>query len=456
MSTLEKDVLQLWQNEIVSNSCFNIVQNSISNNFIKETIINRNLAQQLGHIYSNVVEPRPKSVTNQKSSGRCWIFAALNMMRLPFMKHYDLTEFEFSQSYVFFYYKLESANYFLNSIVKLKQTGSQFGDVDRVMMHLLETPTQDGGQWDMFVSVVKKYGIVPKLAFQESKHSSNSSEMNSLLNYKLRESACRIWNDFNNASSIIKNSMKEIYKILLICLGTPPVTFDWEYSIKNKITSHINLTPNEFYDNFVKQWCDLDNYISIIHDPRSFNNYNTSYTVEFLGAVVTADDSNNSVIKYLNLSIERIKELAKQSILKNFAVWYGCDVGKNFCKSLSVLDNDINKLNGIFDVDFTKVTKEQKLIWNISKMGHAMLITGVHINKVDNKENIVRWEVENSWGKGQGESAGGYLLMTDEWFDDYAYQVVINKSLLTVDELNNYNQDPLVLPPWDAFGSLAH
>ena len=314
-------------------------------------------------------------------------------------------------------------------------------------MHLLDSPTQDGGQWDMFVSVVKKYGIVPKSAFHESKHSSNSSEMNSLINYKLRECACKIWacGDIQSAICIIKNEMKNIYKILLLCLGTPPTSFNWEYSVKNKVKVYNGLNSINFYNDFVKPLCDLDNFVSIIHDPRSFNKYNTTYTVKYLGAVT--DDPK--LIKYLNLDIDRIKELVKKSILDNNSVWFGCDVGKNCCKSLAILDNDINNSQDVFSISTMSMTKEQKIIWNISKMSHAMLITGVHLYE----NNIIRWEVENSWGK--SEPANGYLLMTDKWFSDYVYQVVINKKYLSGNELKNYGQTPIVLPPWDAFGSLA-
>ncbi len=269
--------------------------------------------------------------------------------------------------------------------------------------------------------------------------------MNSLINYKLRECAHKLWNNsltYDNMLTIVKNEIKNIYKILLLCLGTPSTSFNWEYVIKNKVKVYNGLNPLNFYNDFVKPLCDLDNFVSIIHDPRSFNKYNSTYTVEYLGAVV-----NDLIIKYLNLDMLRIKELVKQSILDNNAVWFGCDVGKNCCKSLAVLDNNINDLQSIFPLSL--VPKDQKLIWNMSKMGHAMLITGVHLNE----NNIIRWEVENSWGK--SEPANGYLLMTDKWFSDYVYQVVINKKYLNGNELKNFGEVPIVLPPWDPFGSLA-
>ena len=213
---LEQKLLSEWKSQMSNGYLhFSAIQNIVSNNSIKELIVNRNVSQSIDYVYSNLVTPRPKSVTNQKSSGRCWIFAGLNMMRLPFMKKYELSDFEFSQAYIFFYYKLETANYFLNSILNLKENGHPIpSKADRILAHLLETPTCDGGQWDMLVSIIKKYGLVPKSAFQESKHSSSSGEMNDIISTCSQTCASKIWDDTlsrQDRLNIINSCMTSIY-----------------------------------------------------------------------------------------------------------------------------------------------------------------------------------------------------------------------------------------------------
>jgi bleomycin hydrolase len=314
----------------------------------------------------------------------------------------------------------------------------------------------DGGQYDMFVGLVNKYGLVPKSEFQESRHSSNSAQMNNTLKKILRFYACELWNETNLDVDYLRNIkttyIAHIYNVLSKFLGTPPQNdqmFNWSYMDKNKkYECHNDLTPILFYKEYVKPCYDVEEHISIIHDPRdSESKYLKTYTVEFLGSV-----TEERQIKHLNLPIERLKELVKKSLDNNQPVWFGCDVSKCFARCVSLLDVNVIGDDKLLNYpENINMTKANRLVWNQSLMTHAMLFTGYNLNN--------EFEVENSWGSaGTAGTAGteGYLKMTSEWFDQYVFQIVINKNMLLPEELEIYQTDAIVVPLWDPFGSLAY
>lgn len=434
MNFVNNEKINEWSNEFEQTQINKILQNVISANSLEEINSNRDILKNLNYVYDVQITPKVKA-SNQKSSGRCWLFAALNAMRNCFIEKYELdNEFEFSQSYLFFYDKLERSNYFLESMFYLKKHGHPH--LDRVL-HLLTTDlVSDGGQYDMFVGLVNKYGLVPKSCFQESRHSSNSTELNNILKSMLRYYASTIWANIN----IQKEEMlQEIYNVLLKFLGTPPTYFDWTYLDKNKKYKIItNLTPHSFYQTFVQPTHNIDSQVSIIHDPRQNHAYGLTYGIEFLGSVI-----ENRQIKHLNLSIERIKELVVSSLNQNKPVWFGCDVGKSFAKSHACLDPNLINHSELFNLS-CEMSKVDNLLWNHSLMTHAMLFTGYGSNC---------FQVENSWGAVGADN--GYLKMSTDWFDRYVYQIVVDINLLTEEEREQYNNVPEILPLWDPFGSLA-
>ena len=420
-----------------------LARNALIQNDINKVAVHWENFSKINHIFSNTIS-KQLPVTNQKSSGRCWGFAGLNLLRLEIVKNYNLSNFEFSQNYFMFWDKLEKANYFLENILK---TLDQNYD-SRLMMHLLQAPVQDGGQWDMFVNLIEKYGLVPKSVMPETNHSSKSSMMNYFLTHKLRECAFILRKSKKPRTTIKQlRSKKEemmsvIYSLLCMFLGNPPIKFDWSIKDKNnKFTRFNNVDPLDFYRKFTK--VKLKNKVCLINAPMSNKKMNELYTIDFLGNVV-----GGNIIKYANVEINELKKAAIKSIKNNEAVWFGCDVGKMFNRELGIMDMDLYDYEKLFDTKF-KMNKASRLEYGDSAMTHAMLFTGV-----DLKRNTPRkWRVENSWGDKNGDK--GYYLMSDSWFDEYNYEVVVDKKYLSRKILEIFNREPNYLEPWDPMGALA-
>ena len=426
-----------------SSSTNTLSRNALIQNDASKVAVNWENFSQINHIYSNTIS-KQLPVTNQKASGRCWGFAGLNLLRLEIVKKYNLSNFEFSQNYFMFWDKLEKANYFLENILK---TLDQDYD-SRIMMHLLQAPVQDGGQWDMFVNLIEKYGAVPQSVMPETNHSSKSGMMNYFLTHKLREFAYIIRKSNKSRTKIkdLRNKkekmISEIYSLLCMFLGNPPTNFDWSIKDKdNKFSRFNNIEPINFYKKFTK--IKLKDKVCLIHAPMSNKKMNELYTVDFLGNVV-----GGNIIKYANLEIKELKRAAIKSIKNDEAVWFGCDVGKMFNRNLGIMDMDLYDYENLLNSKF-KMNKATRLEYGDSLMTHAMLFTGVDIKA--NKPQ--KWRVENSWGNKNGDK--GYYLMSDNWFDEYNYEVVVDKKYLTSKILSIFDLEPKKLDPWDPMGALA-
>ena len=400
--------------------------------------------RRIDHTFSDIVTGQMK-VTNQKSSGRCWGFAGLNLFRIYLGRKYNLKKFEFSQNYFIFCDKLEKSNYFLENIIK---TADEPLD-GRLVMHLLTDPIQDGGQWHMFVNLIEKYGVLPQTEMPESFQSSQSMRMNRMITRKLRGFAKDLRAAYEKGADtkklrVMKEDMlRTIYKMLTISLGSPPEKFEWQIRDKDKKFHRFEkLNPKQFYKEHVG--LDLNDYVCLINCPMSDKSYNEIYTVDYLGNVV-----EGSIIRYLNLPSKRLKEVAAASIKDDHPVWFGCDVGKHFHRNLGVMDMDIFDFELFYSTDFP-MTKTDRLEFGDSQMTHAMLFTGVDL---DGRGHPRKWQVENSWGEKRSDK--GYDIMTDSWFDEYNYEVVVYKDYITKDEFSVYQKDPVVLPPWDPMGALA-
>lgn len=413
---------------------------------VKNGILNASEVQA-GHINNNPVfsiDLTTGPVANQKQSGRCWMFAALNTFRHKMLTQFKLKDFELSQSYTFFWDKYEKANWFYENILATAKD-----DVtSREVAFLLQTPQQDGGQWDMIVSIFQKYGVVPKAVFPESVSSSASAQLNNYLNKKLRRDAITLRKAVNDGKSqediakIKAGFLEEVYNFLAISLGTPPETFDFEYRDEDK-NYHLeqNLTPQSFYDKFVG--VNLDDYVSIINAPTADKPYDKSYTVSMLGNVV-----GGKQVKYLNVDMDSFKKLAIAQMEHGESVWFGCDVGQSSQRQDGIMSLDIYDVNDTFDTSFD-MTKAERLDFGESLMTHAMVLTGVDM--VDGKST--KWKVENSWGDKVGDK--GFFVASDAWMDEYTYQIVVRKEFLSEAQLAAFNAEPKVLAPWDPMGALA-
>ena len=444
-NSLNKTTLESFNKNISIDKHTNAMRNATFRNDLNEVAMDWNHFRKIDHSFSDIVSGEMPT-TNQKSSGRCWGFAGLNLFRIHLGRKYNLKDFQFSQSYFMFWDKLEKSNYFLESILKT----TDYDWNSRLVMHLLSNPIQDGGQWDMWINLVNKYGVVPQSEMPESFSSSRSSMMNRLITRKLRENAMILRKQKTKGASDANlqetkvHLLEEIYKMLTIHLGNPPTSFDWQ--IRDKKRNFIrfeNLTPTSFYNDHVG--LKLDEYVCLINCPMSDKEYKKVYTVDFLGNVIEGNP-----IRYLNVESNIMKEVTIQSLQNNEPVWFGCDVGKHFHRNLGVMDIDLFDYNSFYDLTFG-MDKASRLEYGDSQMTHAMLFTGVDLNKNNNPK---KWRVENSWGNKGGEK--GYHIMTDKWFDEYNYEVVIHKDHLPKELLKLYLEEKAIsLDPWDPMGALA-
>jgi len=419
------------------------MQNAVTVTSVDNLALNRAVMTSLDDSFSCKLDDW--SVTNQKRSGRCWIFAGTNLLRVGAMKKMNLKEFEFSQSYIFFWDKIERTNYFLESIIDTTDRP----DGDRTVDFLLANVLSDGGQWNMFVSIVRKHGLVPKTAMPESESSSNSSMMNNILKAKLREGAKRLRDMQGNGAGIaeLRNAKHEIltviYRILSIHMGTPPSRFEWQWRDKdNKFHRDGEMTPQEFTTKYIT--LNLDEYVCLVHDPRPSSPFGRTFTVAYLGNVIGGEP-----VKYLNVDIDMMKKIAMRTILDGQPVWFGCDCSKQMDRDLGLWDSRLFDYESVYDTKFA-LNKADRLIYHQSRMNHAMLFTGVDV--VDGKSR--RWRVENSWSDESGRK--GFFIMDDSWFDEFMFEIAAQKSYLPENLQKALTLKPIVLPPWDPMGSLAY
>ena len=383
--------------------------------------------------------------TSQKKSGRCWLFSSLNFLRSRARESLGIKNFEFSQSYVFFWDKFERANWFLTDIIATSDE-----PVDgRLVQFLLGDVLGDGGQWDMAVSVYMKYGLVPKEVMPESEASTNSRPMNARLRAVLHIGALRLREAIAAGASAEevdtqrRKILADVWKILVVCLGEPPVCFNWQWrDDEGNFHRDGEITPHEFYERHVG--VDLSEYICLVDDPRPENPKGSMETVEHLGNVV-----GGRPIRYLNAPVEEIKRIAAAQIAAGEAVWFGADVSQPYDRGLGFFVTGIHDYDGLFDVDFSS-TKLERVRSGESAMDHAMLFTGVDLDEAGQPR---AWRVENSWGDEPGDS--GFFTMDDQWFTDNVFEVVVPKSALPEDLAAAVDSEPIVLPAWDPMGTLA-
>ncbi|XP_075052980.1 bleomycin hydrolase [Mixophyes fleayi] len=441
-----------FRKKLKSKPQFLLAQNVATSSDPLEVCLQRQTVQDSVHVFQHTIPAEGKPVTNQKNSGRCWIFACLNVMRLPFMKKFNIEEFEFSQPYLFFWDKVERCNYFLNAFVETAHLNEPIDG--RLMQFLLSNPSNDGGQWDMLVNVIEKYGVIPKKCFPESHTSEATRRMNDILNHKMREYCLRLRNMLSSSctkeeiSTALDTMIEEVYRVASICIGSPPETITWEFRDKEKTYHKIGpMTPQDFYKEHVKPIYDVEEKICFVNDPRPQNKFGKLYTVQFLGNMV---DGRKTL--YNNQPVEILKKLAAASIKEGEAVWFGCDVGKHFHGKLGINDMNIFDHELVFGLSVKNLNKAERLLFGDSLMTHAMALTAV-TEKDGQVEEYEKWRVENSWGDDRGNK--GYLIMTDDWFSEYVYEVVVDKKYVPEEVMEVLKQDPVVLPAWDPMGSLA-
>lgn len=442
---ISSDDLVKFRHDYDGNQTNAVLENSVTKNGVRNASFNwHSIADNDPHFS---IDLKTGDVADQKQSGRCWMFAALNTMRHEMQQKFNLPDnFELSQSYQFFWDKFEKANYFYENVLK---TASLPTD-DRKVAWLMDAPQSDGGQWDMLCALIEKYGVMPKSAMPESFNSSRSNGINDLLNTKLRHDAVilrQMVNEDHASEEQLTTKRKamlgEVYRMLSYAFGEPATHFDFEYRTKKDHEFHrdANLTPQEFFQKYIG-W-NLDDYISIIQAPTTDKEYYKTYTIDMLGNVV-----GGRQIKHLNLPMQDLKDLAIKQLQAGESVWFGSDVIKYSETKLGIMALNTFDFDKLFNVDLN-MTKADMLDYKQSMMDHAMVITGVDL--VDGKPT--KWKVENSWGSKVGTK--GYFVMSDEWMDQYVYQIVVNKKYLNDKQAKAQAEAPAVLKPWDPMGTLA-
>ena len=443
MHSLEQDFTDKLYAAYEANPKFAAMENAISHNGLLASLEKRSAAVENTPIFS--LDLTKDKVSDQKASGRCWMFAALNTFRHKMIAGFQLEDFELSQAHTFFWDKYEKSNWFLEQVIATADQEL----TSRKVKFLLDTPQQDGGQWDMVVALFEKYGVVPKSVYPESISSSNSRELNQILNKLLRQDA-QILRELvaegaNSAELQAKKEelLQEVFNFLAMNLGLPPRQFDFSYRDKdNHFHSESGLTPLTFYQKYVD--LKLDDYVSIINAPTADKPYGRSYTVEMLGNVV-----GSKPVRYLNVEMGRLKELAIAQMQAGETVWFGSDVAQSSNRKAGIMAEGMHDFTASMDIRLTQ-DKAGRLDYSESLMTHAMVLTGVDL---DENGKAKKWKVENSWGEKVGNK--GYFVASDAWMDEYTYQIVVRKEFLTAAELAAYEAEPLVLAPWDPMGALA-
>lgn len=418
--------------------------NAVTANSINKVAQDRAAAVRAEHTFSHKLADY--GITNQKKSGRCWLFAGLNLFRAEAARRLNLEKFELSQNYLMFYDKLEKSNYFLENIIATlhEEIGS------RLLMYILDNPIPDAGQWDMFVNLVRKYGVVPKTAMPETESSSATRPMNSLIYTKLREFACELrrMHEAGSDEAALRKRKHEmlsvIYRMLAIHLGEPPREFSWQWHDRDKeFHRDGKMTPHDFFKKYVD--FDFDSWACLIHCPTSDKPFSKLYTISYLGNVVEGD-----IIRYLNVDMDVFKKAAVDMIVDGKPVWFGCDVSKMMDRDGGILDFDLYDYGLVYNTRFT-ADKAERVDYGHSVMTHAMVLTGVDL---DEDGRPVKWRVENSWGEKVGEK--GFMVMSERWFEEFTYEIAVEKKYIPKELLPVLDTEPVPLPPWDPMGALAN
>ena len=414
------------------------IQNVLTNDKnINANALNRELAGKIDHYFKYRVNV--SGITDQLQSGRCWMFTSMNVLRPSIMERYGLKEFDFSHNYLYFWDIFEKSNLFLENIIA---TGKKPME-DFEVLTLFRSPVDDGGVWNSYYNVASKYGVVPQSVMPETAHSNNTSAMTGLVKERLRKGGYQLREmmaagekekDVRAEKVVI---LKDVYRILALCLGEPPVQFTWRYTDKEgNIRELKDYTPMQFYQEITPEDYTPENYIMIMNDPT--REYYRIYEIKNYRN--TMEGVNWT---YLNLPNEDIKAAAIASIKANEAMYTSCDVGKFLNIEEGILDPGMYDYNSLFGVDFT-MDKKARILTRQSGSSHAMLLMAVD---TDENDRPTKWQFENSWGAEAGHH--GYLTFTDKWFDEYMFRIIIHKKYLGEKAIQALDQEPILLPMWD-------
>ena len=427
-----------------------VAMNAVTQVGIDEVAHNYNRSRLLQHRFSVSIDNG--TVTSQAHSGRCWLFSSLNVARFVARKALNIDgestanpmgDFELSQNYAMYYDKLERVNYFLRDVAALVRAGEPVDS--QLMRFLMGDVMGDGGQWIMAMNIYKKYGAVPKQFYPETASSQNTSQMNDQLRRLLHQATAHMVANPDGIDGIIDRTLEAGHRILTIHLGTPPTSFDWEWTDKDGVFHRDGrITPQEFWKRYVN--AGLEDYVCLVDDPRPEHPKGRKIGIEHLGNVAGGDPT-----EYLNVPVEVMKDCARRLMSEQgLPVWFGADCHPMMDRKAGQWATDLFEYGRVYGVDFD-MDKEQRVRFGDSAQNHAMAFVGVDV--ADDGRTTNRWRVENSWG---GDIANkGYFTMSDDWFSQYVYEVAVPKSMLSDEYRKAFDQEAIMLPAWDPMGALA-
>ncbi|MCC6477285.1 C1 family peptidase [bacterium] len=408
--------------------------NAVTNNDIRSLALNRDVVAVEDDIFSFSLPT--KGITNQESSGRCWLFAGLNLVRQDAAKKWDMDEFEFSQSYFAFWDLFEKSNAFLEYVIKTRERDI----MDRELSKQLEDPVGDGGYWPYVVSLVEKYGVVPKKVMGETNSSANTGRMHAILTALLRRDAATLRSMAASGKSAEElraekaKMLPDVMRLLVINYGVPPTEFEWRTTdTTGKASDPVTFTPQDFYKEVVQ--VDFSEYVTVACYPNQ--PFGKNYSISATNPMADEPD-----ISFINVDAKTMKDLALKALLDSNRVWFGCDVGQESYSKKGLLVRGVYNYEELFGLELD-MNKPDRLNYRSQSSNHAMVLVGVDI--VDGKPR--KWRVENSWGKDRGDD--GFFTMSDDWFDEYVMDVIVPVRYLPADVLAITKQDPIPLPIWD-------
>lgn len=431
----EKDLKEI-QSSFVMDGSTKALQNIITNESnLRKLTLNREVQGQTDHYFKYKVDV--KGITDQHQSGRCWMFTSMNVLRPSVMKQFNMKEFDFSHNYNYFWDMFEKSNLFLENAIATASHDVLDHDVE----FFFRSPVGDGGVWNLFYNIAEKYGVVPQSVMPETAHSNNTGQLNSVLNEVLRTGGYKLRNmtiEKKSKKEIEETKMfimKDVYRILSLCLGNPPSEFEWRYETTNGEIKTLKTTPKEFYNMIKPQNYTPDTYIMIMNDPtREY------YKVYDIANYRNTYEGVNWV--YLNLPNEDIKKAAIASIKANEPMYASCDIVM-YNSADGVCHTEMFDYESLFGIKLD-MDKKARILTRESGSAHAMTLIAVD---TDDNEKPLKWQFENSWGPSAGHN--GYMTFTDKWFDEYMFRIVINKKYLDDKAIKAAKQKPVSLPAWD-------
>ena len=407
-----------------------LLMNTINNVGIEKVAANRKIINQTNHLFNNKVDDW--EVMDQKQSGRCWIFAGMNLYKPALCKKLKIKDVQLSANYVQFWDFLEKANLFFNNVQK---TSDQ--DLDSRLVQSILSSGPEGGWWDMFICIVDKYGIVPESVMPDTFDASKTTHMSRILCSYMRSQAKQIRflaqeDKKDELKEFKKKYLKTVYRIIAMHLGVPPEKFDWEYENEDKeVISLKGCTPLQFSSELETQDC-----ITLINDPRKKRPFMKHYTSEYSG------NMEGHWLDFLNVDANTLKSLVKKMLDSGRSVWMSCDVGKMADHENGIFNEKLYNFSELLNIP-QPLTKADRLNYCDGGGNHAMLFTGYH--EVDGK--ITKWRIENSWGDKKGKK--GFYELSDKWFEEHVYTSLISKEFLSKEQLAVLDEPVVMLMPWE-------